>query len=163
MASAPRKICVLGAGGTGKSLLAGRIALGADDCGTAPRDGTRVLSSTLEDDRGRRIAVRLWDGPGKVALDSLSQPLLVHAAAWLLVADGTSAESVELLALLHAGASALVGARPALVLLNKHDLASRWNPGELAPLRRLGPVLVVSALTGEGVDAARSELARLLY
>ena len=121
MAAAPRKVCVLGAGGVGKSLLAGRIAQGADDCGNAARAGTRVVGGRVGH-AGAAVAVRLWDGPGLFTLDSLAQSQLVHSAAWLLVADGNAIDTLDTLLLLHAAASRLVGVRPALVLLNKSDL-----------------------------------------
>jgi 50S ribosomal subunit-associated GTPase HflX len=98
-----------------------------------------------------------------VLLDSLNQSLLERARAWVLVADGGNPATVAALPWLHAGAAAHVGARPSLVLLNKRDLApSRWNPGDLAAVRALGPVLEVSAASGEGIEAARRALAALL-
>lgn len=163
MATAPRKVCVLGAGGVGKTRLT--LALGGADRAAYARPGTRVLDAVLAADGGTPVPVRFWDGPGHVLLDSLNQSLLERARAWVLVADGTDAASVAALPWLHAGAAAHVGARPSLVLLNKRDLAlapSHWNPGDLAAVRALGPVLEVSAASGEGVEAARRALAALL-
>lgn len=161
MATAPRKVCVLGAGGVGKSRLT--LALGGADRAAYARPGTRVLDAVLAAESGTPVPVRFWDGPGHVLLDSLNQSLLERAHAWVLVADGGDPATVAALPWLHAGAAAHVGARPSLVLLNKRDLArDRWTPGELAAVRALGPVLEVSAASGEGIEAARRALAALL-
>lgn len=161
MATAPRKVCVLGAGGVGKTRLT--LALCGAGRASYARPGTRVLDAVLEGEAGKATPVRLWDGPGHVLLDSLNQSLLERAHAWVLVADGGDAATVAALTWIHAGATAHVGARPSLVLLNKRDLApTHWNPGDLAAVHALGPVLDVSAASGEGIEAARRALAALI-
>ena len=156
MAAAPRKLCVLGAPGVGKSRLAMRLALDGDDCG-AIRVGTRVLSLPVP---AGQSPLRLWDGPGSTLLDSLSQPLLLHADGLLLVGDCTRPDSCSLLPWLAGQAAAVLGGRPMLVLLNKVDLAP--VPTLDDQLRTLGPVLAVSATTGAGLDAARAAVLSLL-
>lgn len=161
--AAPRKLCLLGPGGAGKTRLALRIAQGADGCAAADRAGSRVLDAHLPLRGGKPVPVRLWDGPGHTLLDSLGQPLLAGADGLLLVADGSDPHSVSALPLLYASARRAIGERPVLVLLNKRDLApARWNPGDTRELQRLGTVHEVSALTGHGLDEALADLAARL-
>lgn len=193
MACAARKVVVLGPAGAGKSLLAQRlvqVAAGAlaEPCEPPRGPGTRVWTLQLPGptslppgaaqpatDPGRDPAaashpaapagttIRLWDGPGHTLLDSLNQGLLAGASAWLLVADGTDAGSIDSLPLLHASASACMGrAAPTLVLRTKCDLAG-FDASEAGhPLRRLGAVHAVSARTDQGLLAVLDALARLL-
>jgi tRNA modification GTPase len=56
--------------------------------------------------------------------------------------------------------AALIGAKPAIAVLNKTDLPGRADPAELLPG---APVVEISALTGAGVDALERAIEEVVF
>jgi tRNA modification GTPase len=61
-----------------------------------------------------------------------------------------------------AAIAAAIGERPGVVVFNKVDLPPRYPPAAAQALLAAAPVCTVSALTGAGIAALRSELAQLV-
>ena len=88
-------------------------------------------------------------------------------AGWRQMAelvDGTREATFRSALYLQMQSKALLGDVPAVMMVNKLDLADRW---EVTPLmvnecRKTNPVFETSALTGDGVEAAFAALAEAL-
>ncbi len=82
---------------------------------------------------------------------------LQGASAYLLVADGPRAETLEVAASLQRSAEKEIGKVPFVLAINKVDLADRWqvDRGALDLAGELGWKIVrTSAKSGEGVQEA---------
>jgi len=148
MTNRVRKLCLLGDSGVGKTLLAARL-------GAVPPAGADGLWIYPWRAPGAGVECALWDLRGRCSLDSLSQPFLAHADGLALIADAGNEESIEMA--LQAGriATTLIGDRPRVLILNRFVgvAPSPALPPEI-------PTFLVSADTGEGVEAAFVHLAR---
>ena len=84
------------------------------------------------------------------------------AAGYLLVADVTRRATLDTAQALQALAEQTVGPVPFTLVLNKSDLAEKWDLDEavLAPLRKRWRVVQTSAKTGDRVENAFVDLAR---
>jgi GTPase SAR1 family protein len=85
------------------------------------------------------------------------------AAGYLLVADGTRAETLGIASSIQSRVKAEIGAVPFLVLLNKADLQESWEIDREAMdgLEQAGWSIVrTSAKTGAGVEEVFEELAK---
>ncbi len=152
MSNRVRKLCLLGDSGVGKSALAARL-------GAAPAarpDGLWVHYWRAPESG---IDCALWDLRGRSSLDSLSQAFLAHADGFALIADAGSHESIGLALQVGQMAANLIGERPQVLILNRFDDHS--PAGEVAAqLAPQIPAFLVSAGTGEGVEAAFGHLAQ---
>ncbi|MGV9993158.1 GTPase HflX [Streptomyces sp. NPDC003374] len=156
-------VAITGYTNAGKSALLNRLA-GAD------AEVADVLFATL-DPLVRRL--RIPDGPTCTLTDTVgfvrhlphqlvdafrsTLEEVARADLALHVVDASSPQATEHIATVHQVLRD-IGAQdvPELLVLNKADLA---EPGHLAVLRRLHPAaVVVSARTGEGLDALREAL-----
>ena len=82
---------------------------------------------------------------------------------YLLVADGTRAETLDVASSIQARVTAEIGRVPFLLLLNKADLQESWDISSepVESLESAGWTFVrTSAKTGEGVEEAFQELAK---
>ena len=152
MSKQVRKLCLLGDSGVGKSALAAH--LGASPA--ARPDGLWVHYWTAPESN---IECALWDLRGRSSLDSLSQAFLAHADGFALIADAGSHESIGLALQVGKMAAKLIGERPQVLILNcfAGSLAAGEVAAQLAPDI---PAFLVSAGTGEGVEAAFGHLAK---
>lgn len=157
-----RKLCLLGDYRVGKTRLVCRLT----DCDTPPPAfGVHLHHWVCPS--APAVEFALWDAAGRSALDSLGQSFLADADGFALVADAGDADSIEVARQLHRAATALIGARPAVLLLNKCDRVDAPLP--LDPSDRVDaprealpagiPVFQVSAKRGEGVREAFTALA----
>lgn len=87
-----------------------------------------------------------------------SKAALEEAQLALVVLDGSQALSPEDQELL-----TLVAQRPHLVLLNKADLPQKVNPEQLQQQYGTGPVQVLSAKTGQGLEQVGKWLQDFVY
>ena len=153
-----------GAPNAGKSSLLN--ALAGDDRAIVTRvpGTTRDTIEHLVEVDG--VTFRLIDTAGVRAADDEIEEQAVdraHAAAGaaelrLLVIDGSrplGAEAAAVWEPLADGPGAAV-----IAVLNKCDLPRRLSAGDAGRLARRGPVVSVSALRGDGLDALRSEMVR---
>lgn len=151
-ATAPRKICLLGAPGVGKTSLAQRLT--QDRYPPAPvGPGITVALGPGQTEAGEALA--FWDLAGSCALDSLNQAFLSRVDVLLAVAAPEVDGSLVLGGALLTQAQRLhPGARTAL-LLNKSEAEGFVPPASVPQC----PVFAVSARDGSGLAALRAWLA----
>ena len=104
--------------------------------------------------------LEIWDVNSRSTLESLGQAFLAHAHGLVAVADSGRDES--LVAARHAldAAFAMLGPRPACLLLNRRSAGDPATPSP--PLPPGVEVFSVHAASGEGVVAAFERLAQRL-
>ena len=164
MMTRAHKVCMLGDFGVGKTSLVARFMRNTFSDRYLTTVGVKVDSKEV--DCGEQGAVKLvvWDIAGGSALDALNMSYLRGAGGLLLVADGTRASTMRTAIDLLLQSRSLLPDAHAVLIVNKLDLVERWEvaPGTLADLRKTMPVIETSALSGDSVEAAFTELARRL-
>jgi small GTP-binding protein len=150
------KICMIGGTAVGKSSLVNRYMNSIFEERYATTIGVKIQARRLQ--RGdRTVDLVLWDLSGEDEFQSVQPSYLRGAAGYLLVIDGTRHETLDTAIELHKRVRSTAGEVPFVVVLNKTDLAARWDIGieaTAALARRNWVVVRTSAKTGEGVEAA---------
>jgi len=157
-----KKVCMLGAFGVGKTSLVRRYVQSIFSDTYLTTVGVKIDKKTLELD-GESLILLLWDIAGEDEVSPIRMTYLRGAAGYLLVADGTRPETLDVARSIQSRVQAEVGAVPFLVLLNKADLEESWDVSAdtIAALEGSGwGVVRTSARTGQGVEAAFQELAQ---
>jgi small GTP-binding protein len=157
-----KKVCLLGAFGVGKTSLVRRYVQSIFSDTYLTTIGVKIEKRTLSVG-SEPVMLLLWDIAGEDEVSHIRTSYLRGAAGYLLVVDGTRAETLEVARSIHALASAEIGRVPFLMLLNKADLQESWDipPEHVATLESAGwGVRRVSAKTGAGVEDAFQELAK---
>ncbi len=101
------------------------------------------------------IQLILWDIHGKDRFTTVSESYLRGMSGYLLVVDGTRADTLATAQILKSQAEKIVGPVPFVLMLNKIDLASLWEiPSKnISALRKKNwSIIRTSAKTGEGVE-----------
>lgn len=144
----------------GKSTLARSLAVAfhADDELALPRSEHGITATPL-DLRGN--AVTLWDIAGQSALDTLNQAFLSGIDGIAAVADATRPTSAAAALQLVAQIRRLYPGTPAVLLLNKRDLATP-APVPVDPAAEVA-VFEVSAQRGDNVRDAFAALVRCVH
>jgi len=148
MENRQRKLCLMGDPGVGKTTIAACLD---------PRARNRTGVSLYRWSHAGHEFI-LWDSGGCSALDTLGQAFLAGADGYVLVADPSRPDSIDMARQLLRHAFELVGRRPSLLLFNRFDTAAPgaanadWPPEV--------QVAVVQANTGSGVVEAFADLAK---
>lgn len=154
------KVCLLGAACVGKTSLMRRYvrSLFSEDYQT-------TVGVTIEKKRmqrgGRDVELVIWDLSGEDEFQTVQVSYLQGASGYLLVVDGTRATTLVTARALQERVERAIGAVPFVLLLNKSDLADRWEIGFSTgdPLVRTAQrVIRTSAKSGAGVELAFSAL-----
>lgn len=114
---------------------------------------------------GHDMTLMLWDIAGQDDFQTVQHAWLRGMAGYMLVADGTRRTTLEMARQLHVKATEAAGAVPFVLLLNKADLAAQWEIDEplFIKLAEQGwRIIHTSAKTGDGVEAAFDQLARMI-
>ena len=162
MSSVSRKISLLGDFAVGKTSTVARSVRNTFSDSYLTTVGVKVDSKTLTRADGHALRLVLWDIAGANALDQMRANYIGGTQGLLLVADGTRADTVATALVLRDQANRLLGRLvPAVLLLNKCDLAGEWDvpPERIRELALQLPVVSTSARTGEGVEEAFLALA----
>ncbi|HKR58147.1 MAG TPA: Rab family GTPase [Pyrinomonadaceae bacterium] len=151
-----KKICMLGSFAVGKTSLVRRFveSIYSDKYHTTV--GVKVDKKVVAIGADE-VTLLLWDIEGAETEHDLRKSYLRGAAGYLLVADGTRADTLDKAVTLHSRAQETIGAVPFLLLLNKSDLIATWNlnRNQLEVLKqRDWEVMDTSAKTGSGVEEA---------
>jgi GTPase SAR1 family protein len=144
----PRKVCLLGAPGVGKTSLAQRLARDRFPPQAAGPGITVALSADADE------PLACWDVAASCAIDSLNQAFLSRVDVLLAVAAAEVTGSLELGRALLTQAQRLHPQARTALLLNKSDLDASLPPASTASC----PVFAVSAREGSGLTALRQWL-----
>lgn len=159
-----KKIALLGAAGVGKTSLVRRFVDSLFDEKYLTTIGVKVDKRTLLVGADE-ITLMIWDIAGAEEHFSVPSSYVKGAAGYLLVADGTRPDTLAVAARIADQIDRDLGKLPFVLVLNKMDLTDAWQVGEadVAPLgSRALATIESSAKTGEGVEAAFSNLARAI-
>ena len=165
-----RKICLLGAFAVGKTSLVRRFVQGVFDERYLTTLGVKIDTKTVELD-GETVKLVVWDiegtdpgDGGESAARSRMLAYLQGADGVLLVADGTRVSTVDAARDIHCEFTNKHPGIPVLLMLNKSDLADKWqvDPQQLEDFPGLSQSFTTSALSGEQVEDTFVYLAQLL-
>jgi hypothetical protein len=164
MIALQKKICMLGAVGVGKTSLVRRYVESLFSERYQATVGVKIdRKSVVVGDVA--LNLMLWDLQGETEEQRVRPEYLRGAAGYLIVADATRRDSLEIALDLGRRAAAVVRGAATVLVLNKTDLIDQRviSDADLAGLAaggwRLG---VTSARTGDGVDAVFRQLAEQL-
>lgn len=150
------KICMIGATGVGKTSLVSRFVHSVFSDRYETTIGVKILSRRVM--RGdRAVDLVVWDLSGEDEFQNVQPSYLRGAAGYLLVADGTRRDTLDVATVLNARAQAAIRGLPFVVVINKSDLVAAWEVRErdTAMLQQRGwPFVLASAKTGDGVERA---------
>jgi small GTP-binding protein len=155
-----KKICMLGTLAVGKTSLVRRFIEGiySEDYHTSI--GVKVDKKSLRE-AGQEVKLVLWDIFGEDRFQKVQPSYWRGMFGYLLVVDGTRRNTLDEALALHQRVIDTGLKVPAVLLVNKADLANQWEIGDdrLAQLTQSGwEIMRTSAKTGENVDVAFSRL-----
>lgn len=149
-----KKVCMVGSFGVGKTSLVARYVKSIFSESYFTTVGVKIDKKALSVD-GEEVNLMLWDLAGEDARTQIKPMQLRGAAGYILVADGTRANSLDAAIDLQSRVQDELGDVPFTIVVNKLDLRETWEVGADA-LDRLSangwPLLLTSAKTGEGVE-----------
>ena len=151
-----KKICMVGAYGTGKTSMVQRFVYSKFSEKYHSTVGVKIDRKEVSAGSSR-VTLLLWDLAGQDRFESVQASYLRGSAGIIFVVDGTRRETLVELADLRQLAQTVLGPVPAVVAANKGDLEDQWQvrDDELASLSAEGLyVLKTSAKTGARVDEA---------
>jgi small GTP-binding protein len=157
-----KKICMLGAFAVGKTSLVSRFVKSLFSDKYHSTVGVKV-DKKLVIMGEEQLDLLLWDLYGEDEFQKIRPSYLRGSAGYVLVADGTRRETLDRAVVLQNRAEEVVGGVPFVLMVNKADLAEKWeiHTDALAELgKRDWPAFKTSAKTGAGVEEAFLTLAR---
>jgi len=157
-----KKICMLGAFAVGKTSLVQRCVENLFSEKYQATIGVRVDKKVVTVD-GKTVELILWDMAGNDEYHKIRTSYLRGASGYLLVADKTRTNTLDVALDMHKIVQDLLGKVPFLILLNKWDIEGKWDITQttVANLHQDGwGVMKTSAKTGMGVNEAFETLAR---
>lgn len=153
---------MLGSYGVGKTSLVGRFVYSLFSEKYQSTIGVKVDRKSLNLD-GMDLNLLLWDLHGDDEFQRVRASYLRGMSGYLLVIDGTRADSVQVAMDLQKLAQDTVGDVPFITLINKCDLAPEWEikPEQIEDLISQGwTVHQTSAKTGRLVNESFEMLGR---
>jgi small GTP-binding protein len=155
-----KKICMLGTLAVGKTSLVRRFIEGIYSEGYQTSIGVKVDKKSVRE-AGQEVKLVLWDIFGEDRFQKVQASYWRGMFGYLLVVDGTRRNTLDEALALNRRVTDTGLKVPAILLVNKADLADQWEIGDdrLAQLTQGGwEIMRTSARTGENVDAAFSRL-----
>jgi small GTP-binding protein len=159
-----KKVCMLGGFAVGKTSLVSQFVSSIFSDKYHTTIGVKIDKKRVALLRGE-MELMLWDIYGEDDYQKVRMSYLLGASAYLLVADGTRPETIDVAMTLQQAAEREIGRVPFVLAINKVDLADQWRieRGHLEMVAAKGwKVLRTSAKTGEGVEEAFMILARAM-
>lgn len=135
-----KKICLLGAFSVGKTSLIKRFVDSIFDDKYITTIGVKIDKKTLTISN-QDIHLMIWDLEGEDDYTKINTSYLRGASGYILVADGTRPETLQVSLALHDTVQKLLGKIPAVLAMNKADLEEEW-------------LLSADAMSGVGDDLA---------
>lgn len=161
-----KKICLLGDFAIGKTSLTTRFVRQTYSDKYLTTVGVKIDSKLVKSAGQETVKLVIWDIAGTDADEIIvDENYLRGSAGVFLVADGCRKNTLGSVMKLRSIVSDLVGECPMIVAINKVDLFSEWEVGDvdIAGLQDDGlQVFKTSAKTGENVETAFQHLTRLL-
>lgn len=158
------KVCMLGAFAVGKTSLVQRYVHSMFSDRYQTTLGVKIDKKNLQHD-GRSIEFILWDLAGEDDFINVRSSYLRGSAGGVLVADGTRAETLDIVFELKQKLQQEVGEVPVILIINKSDLRDSWSidKSQVEKLRQQGwQVIETSARDSSNVDQAFDMLATQL-
>ncbi|RNF85229.1 Rab family GTPase [Montanilutibacter psychrotolerans] len=162
MNSFARKICLLGDFSVGKTSAVARYVRSTFSESYLTTVGVKVDTKVVDLVARPSMRLVLWDIAGSSKLGQSRLNYVAGAHGFVLVADGTRRDTVSsALDLWQQAAEALNADVPAVLLVNKVDLADEWDisPELIESLSHNLAVFCTSAKTGESIELAFAEIA----
>lgn len=159
-----KKICMMGAPGVGKTSLVRRFVDSVFSDKYLSTIGVKIDRKSVEIGPNT-LNLMLWDLQGEERYQWVRLQYLRGAAGYILVADGTRADTLEIAIGLQENAAGREEQLPFILCLNKADLWGQWaiSATQQEWLRDKGwTVIQTSARTGDGVEDAFRTLAERL-
>ena len=159
-----KKICMLGTLAVGKTSLVRRFVEGIFSEKYQTSIGVKVDKKVVRDD-GQDVKLVIWDIHGDDKFQRVQPSQWRGMFGYLLVVDGTRRQTLEDALVVNKRVVEVAGKVPALLLINKADIAEQWEIGadRQAQLAAEGwEIIRTSAKTGEEVDNAFSRLTHLM-
>lgn len=155
-----KKICMLGAYGVGKTSLVSRYVHSIFSDKYQTTVGVKIDKKALSVD-GQEVNLVLWDLYGEDQFQRIQSFYLRGSSGYLLVADGTRPETLEVAQSIQSRAEEILGRVPFLLLVNKSDLEWMLDEAKVQALRESGwDIRYTSAKTGQAVEDAFADLTR---
>jgi small GTP-binding protein len=157
-----KKICLLGGFGVGKTSLVSRYVHSIFSDKYLTTVGVKIDKKSVASGE-QQVELILWDLYGEDVFQKMRTSYLRGAAGYLLVIDGTRRDTLDLALDLRDSAERAIGRVPFILVVNKADLAPRWEVDDamLSDLSKRGwSIIRTSAKTGEGVEEAFGALTR---
>jgi small GTP-binding protein len=157
-----KKVCMLGGTAVGKTSLVSRFVHSIFSDRYLTTIGVKIDKKSIKTG-DQEVDLILWDLYGEDEFQKMRTSYLRGAAGYLLVIDGTRRETLDMALNLRDSAERTIGRVPFVLVVNKADLAARWevDDGMLSDLAKRGwSIFRTSAKTGEGVDEAFGALTR---
>ncbi len=149
-----RKVCIIGDFAVGKTSTVARFVHNVFSEKYLTTVGVKIDTREIDTATGR-VKLVIWDIAGTDRFSAIEFSYLRGAAAYLMVADGTRAHTLDVAQRLRLEARDRYGEVPSVLLVNKSDLREDWeiDDARLDELRGQGErVFVTSAKTGANVD-----------
>jgi len=156
-----KKICLLGVSAVGKTSLVRQYVHSIFTDKYHSTLGVKIDTKSL-DIHDTRVELLIWDIHGDEDYKPIHLNYLKGSAGFLLVADGTRANTLQRAMQIKEKVFNSIGEIPFVILLNKADLIDDWDilDEDIQELKSAGWfVLYSSAKTGEGVEEAFYQLA----
>jgi len=157
-----KKICMVGAFGTGKTCMVQRFVHSMFSERYLSTVGVKIDKKPVQVG-DEAVTLMLWDLEGRDATLDVNPNYIRGAHGLIYVADGTRKDTVAQGLDLRQMVERSVGPVPSVMVFNKSDLADRWQLGaadEQGVTAQGLHLLRTSAKTGEGVEATFQWLAQ---
>lgn len=157
-----KKVCMLGAFAVGKTSLVARFVRSIFSEKYHTTVGVKVDKKVVAVGE-EQVNLLLWDLYGEDDFQKLRTSYLRGSSGYVLAVDGTRKETLEKAVVLQNRAREALGALPFVLVLNKADLADKWEIEDSAVEALVAEgwtTVKTSAKTGAGVEQAFLALAR---
>jgi small GTP-binding protein len=148
------KLCMVGSFAVGKSSLVQRYVRSLFNDKYHTTVGVKVDKKDVLIG-GATVRMLIWDLAGEDAFSHLRTTFMRGAAGYLLVADGTRGQTLDVALDLNRRIEAALGPVPFALVFNKSDLSAAWevSPARIESLERTGvKIFRCSAKSGDGVE-----------